>query len=91
MTAYIVRRILAMIPLLFFVSLVVFGLTHLAPGDPAITMVGGRQTTPEVLEAIRNRYHLNESLPKQYALWLSSQRLARLAMKARSALIDAPS
>lgn len=71
MTAYILRRILAMIPLLFFVSLVVFGLTHLAPGDPAITMVGGRQTTPEVLEAIRKRYHLNESLPTQYTLWLS--------------------
>ncbi len=70
MTAYIIRRLLAMVPLLLFVSLVVFGLTHLAPGDPAITMVGGRQTTPEVLEAIRQRYHLNEPLPKQYLLWL---------------------
>jgi peptide/nickel transport system permease protein len=71
MTAYIIRRLLAMIPLLLFISLVVFGLTHLAPGDPAITMVGGRQTSAEVLDAIRQRYHLNESLPKQYVLWLS--------------------
>lgn len=70
MAAYIVRRGLASIPVFFFVSIIIFIMVHLAPGDPALIMAGGRQTTPEVLASIRERYNLDKPLPTQYGLWL---------------------
>lgn len=70
MGAYLVRRLLAIGPLLLFVSLVVFGLVHIAPGDPAVTLVGGRRASPETLANIRARYHLDKPVPVQYGLWI---------------------
>ncbi len=69
MLRYIARRILQLIPVLFFVSLIVFALVRLAPGDPALIMTGGRQTSPEVLESIRQKYHLKEPVYVQYLYW----------------------
>lgn len=70
MTRYIIRRILQLIPVLFFVSVIVFGMIRLAPGDPAIVMTGGHQTSPEVLENIRQKYHLEEPIYRQYLYWI---------------------
>jgi peptide/nickel transport system permease protein len=42
----------------------------MAPGDPALVMVGGKQTSAEVLENIREKYHLNEPIWKQYIYWI---------------------
>ncbi|MFY0542591.1 ABC transporter permease [Brevibacillus sp. H7] len=70
MLNYVIRRLLFLLPVLFFVSVLIFGLSHLAPGDPALIMVGGKQTSPEVLENIREKYHLNEPIWKQYIYWL---------------------
>ncbi|MCO8126425.1 ABC transporter permease [Acidimicrobiia bacterium EGI L10123] len=66
----LVRRLLTMIPLLFFVTLGTFMLTHLIPGDPAITVLGDN-STPERVEAVRERLGLNEPLLSQYADWIS--------------------
>lgn len=67
---YVIRRLLFLLPVLFFVSVLIFGLSHLAPGDPALIMVGGKQTSPEVLENIREKYHLNDPIWEQYLYWL---------------------
>jgi peptide/nickel transport system permease protein len=66
---YLLQRLLQFIPVLVIVSIVVFGLARLAPVDPAIVMAGGRQTSPEVLEAIREQYHLKKPVWQQYLIW----------------------
>ncbi|MFE8701572.1 ABC transporter permease [Cytobacillus sp. FJAT-54145] len=68
--SYIVRRLLLLVPVLFFVSILIFGMVHLTPTDPALVMVGGKQTSPEVLENIREKYHLNEPVHIQYLYWI---------------------
>lgn len=69
MLRYIVKRLLALIPVLVFVSFVTFTLVRLAPGDPALIMVGGRRTSPEVLNEIRQKYRLEENVFRQYLYW----------------------
>lgn len=69
MGSYILRRILLLIPIMFLASVLVFGMSHLSKADPALVMVGGKQTSPEVLENIREKYHLNEPVWKQYMIW----------------------
>ena len=69
MFSYIIRRLLLLLPIMFFASILVFGMSHLSKTDPALVMVGGKQTSPEVLENIREKYHLNEPVWKQYIIW----------------------
>ena len=71
MFSYIVRRLLLLVPVLFLVSILIFGMSHLSPTDPALVMVGGKQTSPEVLENIREKYHLNDPIWTQYYYWIS--------------------
>ena len=66
---YLLQRLAQFIPVLVIVSFIIFGMARLAPVDPAIVMAGGRQTSPEVLEAIRERYHLREPIWRQYLYW----------------------
>jgi peptide/nickel transport system permease protein len=68
--AYVMRRLLIAIPLLLLISLGVFALINLAPGDPARALVGSRQATPETLAAIRGKFHLDDPFLVQYFLWL---------------------
>ncbi|WHY79944.1 ABC transporter permease [Neobacillus sp. WH10] len=72
MSSYIVRRLLILIPILFIVSVFIFSMSRLVPGDPAIIMAGGHQTSPEVLDNIREKYHLNKPIVEQYAIWLKN-------------------
>lgn len=69
MTRYLLKRLLQVIPVLLGISLLVFTLLHLIPGDPAITMLGDR-ATPEQIEALRDRMGLNQPLPLQYSAFL---------------------
>ena len=66
---YFLQRLLQFIPVLVIVSVIVFGMARLAPVDPAIVMAGGRQTSPETLEAIREQYHLRKPVWQQYLIW----------------------
>ena len=50
MAGYAARRLLAAIPVLFFVSFVTFGLIRLAPGDPVLIVLGGRRVSPELID-----------------------------------------
>ena len=69
MTTFLLRRIALIVPTLFFVSLLIFGLQQLLPGDPATTLAG-EDRDPAVIAFIRQKYHLDEPLPVRYALWV---------------------
>jgi peptide/nickel transport system permease protein len=70
MGRYVARRLLLMVPVLLGVSLLVFFLTNLLPGDPA-RAAAGRLATPEQLTAVRERLGLDRPLPVQYGLYMS--------------------
>lgn len=69
MRTYLVRRLLLVGPVLLGVSVVVFMVLHLSPGDPAEIMLGP-QATKEDLERLRVELGLTEPLPVQYLRWL---------------------
>jgi peptide/nickel transport system permease protein len=71
MTAYLVRRLLATIPVMMVVAVVVFSLIHIAPGDPAAIIAGDNVTAKQIAE-IRSRLGLDEPLWKQFTLWISN-------------------
>ncbi|KQL49993.1 hypothetical protein AN963_10035 [Brevibacillus choshinensis] len=71
MAAYVLRRLLALIPVLFVVSVTVFILIHLIPGDPAAVMLGS-QATPEQLLQLQQKLGLNEPLPSQFYHWITN-------------------
>ena len=64
------KRLLQLIPTLFFVSVIIFSLQHLLPGDPALVMAG-EERDPEAIEQIRRQYHLDRPLPVQYVYWVT--------------------
>lgn len=69
--AYVAKRILTMIPVLIFLSIMVFSLIHLIPGDPA-EIVLGQDATPQALAALRAQMGLNRPLPIQYFHWVGN-------------------
>ncbi len=69
MTAFILRRLSALVFMLVLVSMLVFALTQVLPGDVA-EMVLGRFATPEGKAALREELGLDRPLPAQYANWL---------------------
>lgn len=70
MAAYVLRRIFMLIPVMLGVSILVFLIIHLSPGDPARMMLGERAPI-EQLEALREQLGLNDPLPVQYVKWIS--------------------
>lgn len=66
---YITKRLLMLIPVLIGVSILSFSLIHLAPGDPALTIAGER-ASPQIINAIREKYGLDKPLSTQYWVWL---------------------
>jgi peptide/nickel transport system permease protein len=71
MLAFIGRRLLVMLPTLVIVSIFVFALQQLLPGDPA-EVLAGEERDPQVIEFIRQKYRLDQPLPVQYAYWLGN-------------------
>ena len=69
MVFYILKRILAAIPVMGFVALFVFLLLRLTPGDPA-AIIAGDTATPEQLAAIRESLGLNDPLFVQFFNWI---------------------
>ncbi len=70
MLRFLVRRVAILLPTLLFVSIIIFGLQQLLPGDPAIAMAG-EERDPETIAQIREKYNLNKPLPVRYWLWIS--------------------
>ena len=69
MPAYLLRRILATIPVMVVVALFVFALLHLSPGDPA-AIIAGDYASPADVERIRHQLGLDAPLHKQLGIWL---------------------
>jgi peptide/nickel transport system permease protein len=69
MLTFLARRIAQIVPTLIFVSLLIFSLQHLLPGDPALVMAG-EERDPAVIEQIRKQYRLDQPIPIQYAYWV---------------------
>jgi peptide/nickel transport system permease protein len=69
MTRYVAQRLLLTIPVLFLVSIIVFALINLIPGDPALLMAGG-EAGRDVVEALRRQMGLDRPLVVRYAIWL---------------------
>ena len=69
MLAFLSKRLLQLVPTLFFVSVIIFSLQQLLPGDPALVMAG-EERDPEVIEQIRKQYRLDQPVPVQYVYWV---------------------
>ncbi len=69
MLIFLGKRVLQLIPTLFFVSVIIFSLQQLLPGDPALVMAG-EERDPAVLEQIRKQYRLDQPIPIQYIYWI---------------------
>ena len=67
--SYLIKRLMAAIPVLFVVSVLVFLFLRMIPGDPA-TAVLGRNASADEIEALREEMGLDRPLPAQYAAWL---------------------
>jgi peptide/nickel transport system permease protein len=70
MARLIITRLLTLIPLMFFITSVVFFLIHFIPGDPARVIVGGQRITEANLQNIRHQYRLDRPVIEQYGLWV---------------------
>jgi peptide/nickel transport system permease protein len=69
MPNFLAKRLAQLIPTLFFVSVLIFSLQHLLPGDPALVMAG-EERDPAVIEQIRQQYRLDRPIPVQYFYWM---------------------
>lgn len=81
MRAYIIRRMITGIFILFILSVVVFVLMRLAPGDPAI-LACGLNASPACIEARREQLGLNDSWPVQYGNWVRDVSTGNLGLEA---------
>lgn len=71
MKTYILKRITSLIPVLFVVSIVIFMIIHLTPGDPA-SMILGEEATHEEIQELREQLGLNLPLATQYFHWIGN-------------------
>jgi peptide/nickel transport system permease protein len=65
----LIRRLALMVPVAFLVSIAVFGLIHLTPGDPALLALG-EDASPQQVTELRRELGLDRSLPEQYVYWM---------------------
>jgi peptide/nickel transport system permease protein len=66
---FLVRRVLAVVPVLLIVAVLVFSMLRWVPGDPA-AVIAGDSATPEQVEALRAKLGLERPVPVQFAIWL---------------------
>ena len=83
MFAYFIRRLVTLVPTLLFVSMLIFGLQQLLPGDPA-QILAGEDQNPELIAQLRAKMHLDEPLPVQYGYWMAGVLQGDLGESART-------
>lgn len=72
MTAFVFRRLAAMIPMLLGVSILAFALLQFSPGDPLAAQRGNPQVPEELIRRIELQYGFDKPIPQQYAMWLGN-------------------
>ena len=70
MISFLLKRLASIVPTLVFVSMLIFGLQQLLPGDPAVILAGEEQD-PTVIAHLRQKLHLDQPLPVRYGLWVA--------------------
>ncbi len=83
MPVFIGKRLLVAIPTLLIISIFVFSLQKLLPGDPVLAMAG-EERDPAVLEMLREKYRLNDPIPVQYVNWLGGVLIGDLGISLRT-------
>ena len=71
MTRYLLLRVLGVIPTLLGISVLVFGVTYLIPGDPAL-IIAGTDASPEVIDQLRRRWGLDQPVWVRYGIWFGN-------------------
>lgn len=69
MTTYIIRRLMLMLPVALLVSIIIFMLLRLTPGDPIRTLLG-EEPDPATIAVLRHEYGLDRPIPLQYVAWI---------------------
>jgi oligopeptide transport system permease protein len=69
---YLIRRVLQFIPVFFGATFLLFALVFVMPGDPIRALSGDKPLEPAVIEALQERYHLDEPFYKQYAIYITN-------------------
>ena len=72
MARFLARRLAMLVGTLLISSFVIYGALYLAPGNPIATLTGGRTPSPQALETLRQRYHLDDPFLVRYVDWLKS-------------------
>src|ERR671924_675938 len=72
MSRYVVRRLLIAVPVIFGISIVLFTILALAPGDPFEELATNPNVPPEVRMNLRAKFGLDDPLPVRYTRWLTS-------------------
>jgi len=83
--AYFLRRLVGIVPTLVLVSIFVFVLQLMLPGDPALA-IAGEERDPESLAFIREKYHLNEPIWVQYGYWIGGVLQGDLGISLRTSI-----
>ena len=84
MLTYVGRRILAVVPVLFGVTLAVFSMLFLVPGDPVKIMLAEFVTTPDQIAQMRAQLHLDEPVIEQYGRFVANALRGDLGVSIRS-------
>jgi len=70
---YLVRRLLLLVPVVFGVTVIVFGVSHALPVDPVVAVIGEQAAEhPQIVAAYRARWSLNKPLPEQYVAFIGN-------------------
>lgn len=83
MLTFLGRRILTAIPTIILISIFVFSLQHLLPGDPILVMAG-EERDPEVIAALREKYRFNNPVAMQYLAWAGNALQGDLGISLRT-------
>ncbi len=83
MLSFFLRRLLIAIPTILLISIFVFALQKLLPGDPLLVLAG-EERDPEVLEFLREKYRLNDPIIVQYFTWLGNALQGDLGISLRT-------
>ncbi len=83
MLSFILRRVIIAIPTIILISIFVFTLQKLLPGDPVLAMAG-EERDPQVLEFLREKYRLNDPIPVQYFTWIGNAVTGDLGISLRT-------
>ncbi|TMV86874.1 ABC transporter permease [Thioclava sp. BHET1] len=83
MLRFLARRIVIAIPTILLISMFVFGLQKLLPGDPVLAMAG-EERDPATIAMLRQKYHLNDPIPQQYLYWIEGAAHGDLGISLRT-------